>query len=93
MSRNRHFYFIVSVLLFFIVLESSAQKKTKEQLNKEKTENLRKIKEAETILAQTERKKRATIGQLNALNQQIRTRESLINFIEEEIDCGKKACC
>ncbi len=86
MSRNRLFYFILSALLFFVILESSAQKKTKEQLNKEKTENLQKIKEAETILAQTEKKKKATIGQLNALNQQIRTRESLINSLEEEID-------
>jgi len=86
MSRNRLFYFILSALLFFVILESSAQKKTKEQLNKEKTEYLLKIKEAETILAQTEKKKKATIGQLNALNQQIRTRESLINSLEEEID-------
>jgi len=84
MSINSHFALLV-FFLFFIANGSLAQKKSKEELNKEKIENLQKIKEAEAILSQTEKKKKATVGQLNALNQQIRSREALISSIEAEI--------
>lgn len=47
--------------------------------------NLRKIAEAEKILSETESQKKATIGQLTAINQQISAREGLINSINEEI--------
>ncbi len=86
MRRSSSISFLLLIFLFLTVIDVSAQKKTKEQLNKEKTENLQKIKETEAILAQTEKKKKATVGQLNAINEQIRTRELLINSIEEEID-------
>ncbi len=85
MLKNRQISLILVLLLFFN-LESFAQEKSKDQLKREKTENLKKIKEAESILAQTEKRKNATIGQLNAINQQIRSRESLIGSINDEID-------
>lgn len=83
MLRSKYWIVFVFVLLCAPV---SAQKKSKAQLNREKQENLNRIKEAESILQQTTRKKKATLGQLNAINQQIRSRESLIRSINEEID-------
>jgi septal ring factor EnvC (AmiA/AmiB activator) len=77
-----------SLLILFLLslapLSSYAQK-TKSQLEQEKKENLRKIAEAERILTETATQKEATLGQLQALNQQIKARQSLINSIASEI--------
>ncbi|MBV6644959.1 MAG: peptidoglycan DD-metalloendopeptidase family protein [Cyclobacteriaceae bacterium] len=59
--------------------------KTKNQLEAEKKENLRKIAEAEKILLETETEKKATLGQLTAINQQIKARESLISSLNQEV--------
>ncbi|WP_179213360.1 murein hydrolase activator EnvC family protein [Ekhidna lutea] len=59
--------------------------KTKSQLEEEKKENLRKIAEAERILSETADEKKVTLGQLQALNQQINARENLIRSIGSEI--------
>lgn len=72
------------VFLLFISFSSFSQK-TKTQLENEKKENLRKIAEAERILTETSDKKEATLGQLQALNQQINARERLIRSIAAEI--------
>jgi len=56
-----------------------------EQLEEEKKENLKRIGEAEKILGETEKKKDASIGQLNAISQQIKSRESLIITIRNEV--------
>lgn len=72
------------ILLFIAPVFVNAQK-TKGQLEKEKKENLRKIAEAERILTETATQKKATLGQLQALNQQINARESLIRSIGAEI--------
>lgn len=74
------FLFITLLVPCFV----NAQK-TKSQLEKEKKENLRKISEAERILGETSNEKKATLGQLQALNQQINARESLIRSIGSEI--------
>ncbi len=84
MSANKAF----SVLCLLLTLLGSGQlfaQKTKSQLEQEKRENLRKIAEAEKILSDTESEKKNSIGQLRALNQQIRARESLINGLNQEI--------
>ncbi len=60
--------------------------KTRDQLEKEKKENLQQIEEAEKILNQTTSKKKATIGQLNALNFKIEVQQSLTGSISEEIN-------
>lgn len=78
----------VVVTCFFLLLFLPAAlfgQKSKEQLEQEKRENLRKIAEAEKILSETESQRKVTIGQLNAINQQIRAREGLISSLEEEI--------
>lgn len=59
--------------------------KSKAQLQKEKQDNLKKIQEAEKILAETKREKQSTIGQLNALNQRIKAQEALIGSIRKEV--------
>lgn len=57
----------------------------REKLEQEKQENLAKIKEAERILKQTSSQKKNSIGQLQALSQQIRSQESLIRTYQANI--------
>ncbi len=72
------------VFLLLIPALSTAQK-SKSELEQEKKENLRRIAEAERILEETASQKQVTLGQLQALNQQIKARQSLINSIASEI--------
>lgn len=74
---------LLVVLLLFFVFPAAGQSKA--ELEKQKQENLRKIKEAENILAQTKNKKEATLGQLSALNNQIEASQELILTINQEI--------
>lgn len=55
------------------------------QLEQEKKENLRKVKEAQQILSETSTRKKTSLGQLSAINQQIEAREALIKSINEEL--------
>lgn len=76
-------------LLVFLGLSLSVcygQKKTKAQLQKEKQQNIEKIKEVEKILAETSTKKKNSIGELNALNQRVVEQENLISSIRREIN-------
>lgn len=75
---------IISVLLC-AGFSAEAQRKTKAQLQKEKQQNLQKIKEVEKILSETTAKKKNSLGELTALNQRIREQENLINSIKNEI--------
>jgi septal ring factor EnvC (AmiA/AmiB activator) len=78
----------VLVILFFSLLSLPAAyaQKTKAQLQKEKQQNIVKIKEVESILSETVAKKSNSVGELNALNQRIRQQENLIRSIRSEID-------
>ncbi|WP_258105460.1 murein hydrolase activator EnvC [Marinoscillum sp. MHG1-6] len=76
---------VLGLLLFFFICFPSLAQKTKSQLEQEKRENLKKIAEAEKILSDTEHQKKASIGQLNALNQQIKARERLISGLNQEV--------
>ncbi|MEQ8551413.1 MAG: peptidoglycan DD-metalloendopeptidase family protein [Cyclobacteriaceae bacterium] len=78
-------YNVCVILIFFLIQAPVFGQKTKTELEKEKRENLQKIAEAEKILADTEKEKRATVGQLRALNQQISAREGLINSLNQEV--------
>jgi murein hydrolase activator len=77
---------LICLLIFLACLPSvvSAQK-DKGQLEKEKLENIRKIKETEQIIQETKTKKKATLGQLTALSRQIEARNDLISSIEKEV--------
>ncbi len=76
------------VLIFIgLSLPAPAQKggKSKAQLQKEKQQNLEKIKETERILDETAQQKKNTLGELSALNQRISQQEQLIGSIKSEI--------
>ena len=93
MSANSSKYVILTLFLLLVFSGSFGQKKTRQQLENEKQESIRKIKEAENILNQTSSKKKNTIGELYAINQQIKEMNSLIvsikaeaSLIEDDID-------
>lgn len=75
------------VLLIFSLLPFSVAhaQKSKAQLQKEKQQNLARIKEVETILSETVAKKTNSVGELNALNHRIREQETLMRSIRNEI--------
>ena len=76
------------LVLAFLIGALSTQavaQKSKAQLQKEKKENLAKIKEAKAILAKTSAKKKASIGQLSALKYQINAQANLIANYKSEI--------
>ncbi len=82
MTAGRIAFFIIAG--FFISSDAWSQK-TKSQLQREKQQNLEKIKETEKILKETGQQKQSSLGELNALNQRISQQESLINSIKGEI--------
>ena len=59
--------------------------RTRAQLEREKRQNLARIAETNRILQETGAEKTATLGQLSALQEQIATRQGLINKISEEM--------
>jgi septal ring factor EnvC (AmiA/AmiB activator) len=76
-----------AILIVFVLAFSAchAQKKSKSQLQREKQQNLEKIREVEKILNETANRKQNTIGELSALNQRIIEQENLISSIKKEI--------
>jgi murein hydrolase activator len=78
---------ISSILTIFLFVGNQKlyAQKTKSQLEKEKKENLKKIKEANRILNDTKSKKTATIGKLTAIKQKLETTTKIINNVSEEI--------
>lgn len=69
-----------------LALPALAQKgKSKAQLQKEKQQNLEKIKETERILDETAQQRKNSLGELSALNQRILQQEQLIGSIKGEI--------
>jgi murein hydrolase activator len=78
--------FLLVILLTVLSLPSFAQKgKSKAQLQREKQQNLEKIKETERILDETAKQKKNSLGELSALNQRITQQEQLIGSIKGEI--------
>lgn len=78
-----------SLLCLFFILSFTISvfgQKSKSQLQKEKQQNLEKIKEVEKIIDETSAKKKNTIGELNALNEQIREQEKLVTSIKGEVN-------
>ena len=70
---------------FFLISFLAYPQKSKTQLQKEKQQNLEKIKETEKILAETGAKKENSMGELVAINQRILQQESLMKSIKSEI--------
>nr|WP_246455475.1 peptidoglycan DD-metalloendopeptidase family protein [Hymenobacter citatus] len=59
--------------------------KSKAQLERERRTTLRRIKETSRILAQTQEKKQASIGQLNALKEKLTVQQGVIRNISTEL--------
>jgi len=77
---------IVFVLAFLLLSGGAFAQKSRDQLEKEKEETLKKIRDTEQILNQTASQKKTSIGQLQALNEQINARWRFIESIDQEID-------
>jgi murein hydrolase activator len=80
-GKNLLCLFIFSILSFSVLAQ-----KSKSQLQKEKQQNLEKIKEVEKIIDETSTKKKNTLGELNALNERIREQEKLVKSIKGEVN-------
>jgi murein hydrolase activator len=83
MQGNKLLFFLF--LFVFYALVSFGQEKTKAQLQKERANNLEKIQEASLTLKQTSSKKKASVGQLNALKYQISIQIKVIGGMQEEM--------
>lgn len=81
---SKIFYLISITLLLGLITDVNAQK-NKSQLEKEKSSVQNQIKEAQQILAQTANKKKASVGQLNALKKQIQGQTKLIRTYATEV--------
>ncbi|MCE7068643.1 murein hydrolase activator EnvC [Dyadobacter sp. CY326] len=80
------------LLLTFIFCASlgAYAQKTRDQLEREKSENQNKIKEIQSILRQTSSQKNVNLGQLKALNQQINTYKKQIDLLSDDLDLLNK---
>lgn len=76
---------VAFMLLILLCAGPVLAQKTKSQLQKEKQQNLEKIKEVEKILSETSAKKTNTLGELSALRQRIADQEDLISSIKGEM--------
>lgn len=85
MNANKLFVPVILCCLLTFNMAGFGQSKDRGKLEKEKTETLKKIAQAEKILAQTETKKKSSLGQLNALSALINSRKKLIRAIKKEI--------
>jgi len=76
---------LLAICLLLAGLTPSFAQKSKAQLEQERKETLQKIKDAEKILSQTATQKKASLGQLSALNNQIEQQQNLIGSIQTEV--------
>jgi murein hydrolase activator len=81
MSGIKPFILLASLLITFNLFGQ-----TRSSLEKQKTENQRRIAEATKILGQTQKQKKASLGQYQALVNQINQRQALINTIQRELN-------
>ncbi len=83
-QRNKRILGLILISLC-ISLPSIGQK-SRQQLEQEKKDNQSRIAQAEKILAETEKEKTVTLGQLQALQNQISARTALIRSMKSEVD-------
>ncbi len=75
------------LFLFFIYAGSYLNSQdSREDLEREREINIKKIEEAEKILFESEKTKTVSIGKLRVINKQIINRQSLINSLRSDID-------
>ena len=76
----KYFVFILGLLLTF---HSFAQTDKKAALEQQKKDNLSKIKELNSIISRTSKKKKVSIGKLNVLKEQIGVQKKQITVLEQ----------
>lgn len=76
----RYIFVLISLIWSF---STSAQVDKKKQLEQQKKDNLAKIKELNSIISRTSKKKNASIGKLNVLKQQIGVQKKQINLLND----------
>jgi murein hydrolase activator len=82
--KQRSIFFFALLFLCFSHFLCLSQK-SKQQLEKEKKENLKRIEEANRILNETKDKKTATIGKLTVIKQKMETTTRIIRNVSDEI--------
>jgi septal ring factor EnvC (AmiA/AmiB activator) len=86
-ARSRFYAgMVLCALLVFGIDSISYAQKSKQQLEREKKQNLKKIAETNQILKETSDQKQVSIGQLSALKQQIASRTQVIQSISGEVN-------
>ncbi len=78
-------FILVFIFCHFLWPQAAYSQKTKQQLEREKKENLKRIAEANKILDETKHKKTATIGKLTVIKQKMETTTKIIKNVSEEI--------
>jgi septal ring factor EnvC (AmiA/AmiB activator) len=83
---NRICYiFLISIGLLLLNSSLLFAQKSRQQLEKEKRENLERLQELQGILKQTTEQKRASLGQLKAIKQQINAQNRKIELINDDL--------
>ncbi len=82
-AARGHIFFLLFFLLWVTAVDAQ---RNKNQLQKEKQQNLDKIKATEKILSETARQKKNSLGVLSALTQRILQQEALVISIQSEIE-------
>lgn len=78
-------FFVTLILCWLASGNVSAQQRSRQQLEKEKKQNIEKVSQIRTILRKTSSQKQATLGQLKALNQEIAAQSKQINLLTEDV--------
>jgi murein hydrolase activator len=73
------------IMVLFLITTIAFAQKSRQQLEKEKTENIERLKELRGILNETATEKRASLGQLKAIKQQISAQNRKIDLINEDL--------
>ncbi|PXX96990.1 peptidase M23 [Marinifilum breve] len=85
-SRKRFFKFPLCIIFLLVILTVDGFSQTSmSTLKKRKEQNEKDIAYTNTLIKNTVKDKKVSLGRLNLLNQRIRSRQSLINSIESEI--------
>lgn len=79
------FYSFFLGFLLLVLANSNAQTLSRTELEKEKKENLEKIKTTQAILNQTRKQRTNSVGELRALNKQIASQEKQLNLMEQDL--------
>jgi septal ring factor EnvC (AmiA/AmiB activator) len=79
----KSFKILVLIFTVFVSFTSYSQVEKKTQLEQQKKENLAKIKELNSIISSTSKKKNVSLGKLNVLKEQIGVQKKQINILSE----------